>query len=130
MYSYSRAAWKRIHSRLDAALPGVIRHLYAFGSRVRGDFREDSDFDVLVVVDKKTIEVEKRAIDVFVDEEIESGISLDPVIKTAKSFSLEQIHNAPLLPEHRQRGCIDMTLSQDDKNVFDTLRKKMFEGST
>jgi len=84
----------------------VVRYLYAFGSRVRGDFRENSDFDVLVVVNKKTIEVEKRVIDVFVDEEIESGISFDPVIKTTESFSLEQNHNTPFYQNIVKEGVL------------------------
>jgi predicted nucleotidyltransferase len=40
------------------------RQIYLFGSRARGDAREDSDFDVLVVVDRRTgegYEMEQRA---------------------------------------------------------------------
>ena len=33
--------------------PSVLK-IIAYGSRIRGDFREESDFDVFVLVDKKT----------------------------------------------------------------------------
>jgi len=31
-------------------------HVYLYGSRARGDYREDSDWDLLVIVDKPKIE--------------------------------------------------------------------------
>ncbi|RMG69441.1 MAG: nucleotidyltransferase domain-containing protein, partial [Nitrospirae bacterium] len=40
-----------LSERLKTALGTNIRAIVAFGSRVRGDFNWESDFDVLVVVE-------------------------------------------------------------------------------
>jgi predicted nucleotidyltransferase len=36
-----------------------VRRIVLFGSRARGDARDDSDYDVLVVVDRRSSEVRK-----------------------------------------------------------------------
>jgi predicted nucleotidyltransferase len=36
-----------------APLKDRIREIYLFGSRTRSDWRPDSDYDILIVVDKK-----------------------------------------------------------------------------
>ncbi|MEJ5361745.1 MAG: nucleotidyltransferase domain-containing protein [Spirochaetota bacterium] len=69
--------------------------IYAFGSRVRGDFSFDSDFDVLIVVDNKTPEVEREIISIIVDEEMKYNLSFSPLIKDATSFEYEKLYHSP-----------------------------------
>lgn len=51
-----------IAGSLRRALGGRVKRLILFGSRSRGDFAPDSDYDVLVVVDRVSPDV-VRAID-------------------------------------------------------------------
>ena len=48
---------------------------YLFGSRARGSFRPDSDWDILILVDDNIVtnEIEDKFRDDFYDIEIESG---------------------------------------------------------
>lgn len=48
---------------------------YLFGSRARGDFRSDSDWDILILVDedKITNDIEDKFRDDLYDIELESG---------------------------------------------------------
>jgi len=48
---------------------------YLFGSRARGDFRPDSDWDILILVDTKQVtnEIEDKFRDGLFDIEIDSG---------------------------------------------------------
>ncbi|MBN2214066.1 MAG: nucleotidyltransferase domain-containing protein [Bacteroidales bacterium] len=48
---------------------------YLFGSRARGDFHPDSDWDILILVDSKEItnEIEDRFRDGLFDIELDSG---------------------------------------------------------
>jgi uncharacterized protein len=49
--------------------------VYLFGSRARGDFRLESDWDILILVDDKKVtnQLEDKFRDVLYDIELESG---------------------------------------------------------
>ncbi len=51
-------------SRLSSDLKAHIKQLIIFGSRVKGDASEDSDLDIVVLVDNKTLEIEKKLDDI------------------------------------------------------------------
>ncbi|MGB5736556.1 MAG: nucleotidyltransferase domain-containing protein [Thiohalocapsa sp.] len=53
--------------QLTEILGPHLRGLWLFGSRARGDARETSDYDVLILVDEKTSDVRERILDVQVD---------------------------------------------------------------
>ena len=78
--------------------------MHAFGSRVRGDHRGDSDLDVLVVVCERTLEAEQSIIDLCVEHERRSGISFDPVIKDAATFDLERKRHTPFYQNVSSEG--------------------------
>jgi len=72
-----------------------IVSIYAFGSRVRGDYGEWSDIDLLVVVKDKDPEIERGIIATIVEEEIERGVPFTPVIKDSQAFEKERIFKTP-----------------------------------
>ena len=49
-----------IKQRLHEVLGDRIQKIILFGSRSRGDAEEDSDYDVLLLVDKRTREIESQ----------------------------------------------------------------------
>lgn len=92
MYQHARNVLAQISESLREEFPAEIVTIRAFGSRVRGDHSGGSDFDVLVVVRKRMIPLEERIIDRFVEYEMSSGISFEPVIKSSESFEQEKRH--------------------------------------
>lgn len=50
--------------RLPSELEKHLKRLIVFGSRVRGEASEESDLDVIALVDEKTPEVEKKLEDI------------------------------------------------------------------
>ncbi len=50
--------------RLPADVMVHIRKVIAFGSRVRGQGEEDSDLDLLILIDRKTPELESKIEDI------------------------------------------------------------------
>lgn len=44
-----------------------LRQLQLFGSRARGDARDESDYDMLVIVDRRTPEIRARILDIEVE---------------------------------------------------------------
>jgi len=54
-------------SRLRERLAHHIRHIILFGSRARGDAREGSDYDFVVILDENTPEFERAVLDTEVE---------------------------------------------------------------
>jgi predicted nucleotidyltransferase len=50
-----------------------IEKLVVFGSRARGDERADSDLDILILVDRRDLQLDRQIIDAACDVEIEMG---------------------------------------------------------
>ena len=95
MYEYEKDILNRITEKLRNKFEERIKAVYAFGSRVRGDHGEWSDFDVLVVVKNRDPFIEAEIINVFVEEELQSGLMFTPLIKDVKSFELEKNLHTP-----------------------------------
>ncbi len=55
-----RALIEELKNRLPAEITGHLRKIIIFGSRVRGEATEESDLDVIALVDEKTPEIEKK----------------------------------------------------------------------
>jgi len=58
---------KTLRESLADRLGPHLREVWLFGSRARGDARENSDYDVLILVDEKTQAVRDRILDVQVE---------------------------------------------------------------
>lgn len=64
MNERNRALIAEFKSRLPSDLKEHLKRLIVFGSRVKGEAVEDSDLDVIALVDKKTSELEKELEDI------------------------------------------------------------------
>lgn len=106
MFSFEKKAIKRATEKLKEVLGDNLISVAAFGSRVRGDFDGDSDFDILIVVKKRTSEVIDEAIDVFTDEEDRMGIPFSVVIKEIKSFDKERTYNTTFYRNIKREGVV------------------------
>ncbi|MDI6745159.1 MAG: nucleotidyltransferase domain-containing protein [Thermodesulfovibrionales bacterium] len=95
---------KRITGKLKERFADRIISVHAFGSRVRGDNNEWSDFDVLVLVKDKNPEIESGIINIFVDAETKSGLSFTPVIKDIHSFEMEKKFHTPFYENIMKEG--------------------------
>ncbi len=63
--------------------------IYLYGSRARGDFRKDSDWDILILVnyEKITDKLEKNITDPLYDLEFEIGEVISPMIYSEKEWN-------------------------------------------
>jgi predicted nucleotidyltransferase len=64
MNKKDRSIILELKKRLPAQVKSHVRKVVAFGSRVRGEGAEDSDLDLLILVDRKAPELEDEIEDV------------------------------------------------------------------
>jgi predicted nucleotidyltransferase len=106
MYSYEKNILHIIIKSLREHLSERIVAVYAFGSRVRGDHGEWSDFDVLVVVKDREPLIENKIMGIFVEEEFRSGMIFTPVIKDLKAFENEKSLKTPFYENIMKEGIL------------------------
>ena len=94
---------KRIASTVKNKDPNAVAYL--FGSRARGNYRADSDWDILILVDgeKVTNEIEDRFRDGLYDIELESGQIISAFIYS-KDFWHSSMRHSPLFKSIRKEG--------------------------
>ncbi len=106
MFKIEREAVGRAVKGLQEALGDNLVTVAAFGSRVRGDFTGESDFDVLVVVKKRTFDIIRLVNDIFGIEENETGIPFSIVIKMLDSFEKEKRYNTTFYRNIKKEGVV------------------------
>jgi predicted nucleotidyltransferase len=80
---------------LNRTHPGEVDKVVLYGSRARGDNRQDSDVDILILVkDKKKINRD-RVYDFVIDAELEYGIDISVNIYESGQFDRLVLLNAP-----------------------------------
>jgi predicted nucleotidyltransferase len=92
--------------RLRRLMGDNLLAVMAFGSRVRGDFGGDSDFDVLVVVKKRTFKTIDTINGVFYDEEEKAAVPFSVVIKAESSFNKEKKYNTSFYKNLKKEGLV------------------------
>ncbi|MBM4136487.1 MAG: nucleotidyltransferase domain-containing protein [Nitrospira sp.] len=106
MFSFEKNAIKRATERLREVLGDNLIAVAAFGSRIRGDFSQGSDFDILVVVKKRTFDVIDTINDVFIHEEEATGIPFSTVVKGIDSIEKEKAYNTPFYRNIQKEGIV------------------------
>ncbi len=104
MYKYERDVLDRITSRLREKFQDRIVAVYAFGSKVRGDYDDRSDFDILIVVKDRDPDTEHKIIDIFVEEEVRNDLFFSTVIKDYAVFEKEKGMNSPFYQNIAKEG--------------------------
>ncbi len=94
----------RVVKSLREKFPERIVAVYAFGSKVRGDHSEWSDFDVLIVVKDRSPSIEDEIIGLFMNEEFWSGVIFTPLIKDLKAFESEKKLKTPFYENIKKEG--------------------------
>lgn len=80
---------------------------YLFGSRARGDFQIDSDWDILILVDEQRVtnEIEDKFRDELYDIELESGQIISSFIYPKKYWENTLIYS-PLYKNIQREGVL------------------------
>jgi len=95
----------RIKTTIHDKDPKAIAYL--FGSRARGDYRDDSDWDILILIDsnKVTNEIEDKFRDDLYDIELETGQIISTFIYS-KDYWKNTLIYSPLYKNVNREGIL------------------------
>lgn len=68
-----------------------------FGSKVRGDFSEDSDIDMLVVVKERTLDSMDKIAEITANLNIGYNLSISPVIFSEYEYKRNEYMKSPFV---------------------------------
>ena len=88
--------------------------MYLFGSRARGDWRPDSDFDVLVIVEQREQELVDRLYDAVTEVLLETGSLVSLEILTQDQYDRLAAIPTPFLANVKAQG---VKLGLDDERA-------------
>jgi len=86
MNDHARQIAQEFADLLRQRLGPRVKRVILFGSQARGDAREGSDYDVLVIVDKRTPELSEAVLDIDVEMMNRHETLFASIIKTEKEW--------------------------------------------
>lgn len=89
---------RRIRARLGAACRGVI----LFGSRARDAAQPDSDYDLLILVERSSDDLQRLIQDLAFEAALELNCLFSPIVVEAQAFELDRYE--PLFANVRREG--------------------------
>lgn len=87
MFEVEKRVRRRVIVNKKKSLKQNLLMVIAFGLRIRGEFREDSD---LTVVKKGDLDSISKIVEIFTNEELKTGIPCSPVVKSREIVSKEK----------------------------------------
>jgi uncharacterized protein len=106
MFAFEKKAIKRITEKMKKVLGTELITIIAFGSRVRGDFSQESDFDILVVVKKRTFAAIDTINHLFMNEEEKAGIPFSVIVKGVDLFEKEKVYKTAFYRNIKEEGIV------------------------
>lgn len=92
----------------------AIKRIVAFGSRVRGDFRGDSDLDLLVLLDD--IESRHAAVHLLYEIELQYDVPLAPTIRSVHEWEINVKMKSPFVDNVNREGVVLYDSERTGKN--------------
>ncbi len=106
MSKKERQALERFRRILKSRLGEYLIRMFVFGSKVRGDFTETSDIDVLVIVKDRSLEVMDQVAEITSDLNIEYDISIAPVVFSEKEYDVNVTMASPFSLAVNEEGLL------------------------
>ncbi len=83
-----------------------LNKVIVYGSYARGDYKKNSDVDIMILVDLSETEIRKfenRVYDVAFEIEMDTGVDISPVIKNKNQFEY-WVDTLPYYKNVREEG--------------------------
>ena len=88
MSKTERHAVERFGDTVKSRLGEYVVRMSIFGSKVRDDYREASDIDVLVIVKERSLRVMDQIAEITSDLNMEYDLSISPVVFSEQEYEM------------------------------------------
>ena len=95
----------RFSQELRHILGDKLTKVIVYGSYARGDFRENSDIDIMILVKMSDEEIRLVKNDIYDEFEINTGIEISPVIKNEDQYEY-WVDTLPFYRNVRDEGVV------------------------
>jgi uncharacterized protein len=85
---------RKIRNVIKETLPDST--VILFGSRARGNAAADSDWDVLVLAETVTPDIEERVFSTLFDVELDEDIIVNPLVLPRDEWNIKRYRNHPI----------------------------------
>lgn len=95
-------------NKVKLLLGDRVKRIILYGSYARGDYKKNSDIDVMILTDLNFQEIEEyrdKISDIAYDIELEKGIIISPVIKNIDNYNA-RINIVPFYMNVQKEGVI------------------------
>ncbi len=85
-----------------------VKKIILYGSYARGDYKKNSDIDIMILTDLNFEEIEKyrdEISDIAFDIELDTGIIISPVIKNIDKYN-ERVNIVPFFMNVQKEGVV------------------------
>ncbi len=91
-----------LKKKLLEKFPGAIKNVLLYGSRARGDFERESDYDLIILIDKASKDLEERICALAWDIGFEHHVSISVLVFEQSLFETDLYE--PLFINVRREG--------------------------
>ena len=106
MSKKERYAIERFGKTVKSRLGEYVVRMSVFGSKVRGDYKETSDIDILIIVKERSLRVMDQIAEITSDLNIEYDLSLAPVVFSEEEYDMNAKMASPFSLAVHEEGLL------------------------
>jgi predicted nucleotidyltransferase len=95
MNEKERYAIERFRKAVKNNIGESVISISVFGSKVRGDYNEASDIDILVIVKERSLWVMDKIAEITSELNIVHNLSIAPVVFSENEYNMNKIMDSP-----------------------------------
>ena len=95
MNENERYVIERFREAVKKNIGECVISMSVFGSKVRGDYNEASDIDILVIVKERSMDVMDQIAEITSELNIEYNLSIAPVVFSEQEYNMNVIMDSP-----------------------------------
>lgn len=104
MNENERYVIERFREAVKKNIGELVTNMSVFGSKVRGDYNEASDIDILVIVKERSMAVMDQIAEITSELNIEYNLSIAPVVFSEQEHNMNAIMHSPFTVSVRTEG--------------------------